>query len=146
MHPSALRQRLCPYSICFLDVYLVCHGGGLATKRRQPLWTSVHNYLRVYAFPDPCLLDFFFLVGRPTSTSQNIRNLFFNTLYTRRRGVVGRVPATRRSGSIPGGVSNFNSYPGMWCMSFVCVLSCAVSGGGPDIVTSHSGSPTFVYV
>ena len=42
MHQSALRQRLWPYSICFLDVYLVCHGGGLTTKRRQPLWTSVH--------------------------------------------------------------------------------------------------------
>ena len=28
-------------SICFLDFYLVCHGG-LTTKRRQPLWTSVH--------------------------------------------------------------------------------------------------------
>ena len=37
--PSA---RLCPYSICFLDVYLVSRGDGLTTKRRQPLWTSVH--------------------------------------------------------------------------------------------------------
>ena len=42
MHPSALRQWLWPYSICFLDVYPVCHGDGLTTKRSQPLWTSVH--------------------------------------------------------------------------------------------------------
>ena len=28
--------RLCSYAICFLDVYLVCHGGGLTTKHRQP--------------------------------------------------------------------------------------------------------------
>ena len=32
--------RLCPYSICFLDAYLVCHGAGLTTKCRQQLWTS----------------------------------------------------------------------------------------------------------
>ena len=32
-------------------------------------------------------------------------------------------------------------------VSFVCVLSCAVSGGGPDIVlTTHSGRPTLVYL
>ena len=43
MHPSALRQRLWPYSSCFLDIYLVCYGGGLTTKRRQPLWTSIQN-------------------------------------------------------------------------------------------------------
>ena len=42
IRPSVLRQQLWPYSICFLDVYLVSHGGGLTTKRRQPLWTSVH--------------------------------------------------------------------------------------------------------
>ena len=42
MHPSALWQRLWPYSILFLDVYLVCLAGELTTKRRQPLWTSVH--------------------------------------------------------------------------------------------------------
>ena len=33
MHPSALRQRLCPYNICFLEVYLVWHGDGLTTWR-----------------------------------------------------------------------------------------------------------------
>ena len=43
MHLSALWQRLCPYCICFLDVYLVCHGVGFTAKRRQPLWTSVQN-------------------------------------------------------------------------------------------------------
>ena len=28
---------LCQYNICFLDVYLVSHEGGLSTKRRKPL-------------------------------------------------------------------------------------------------------------
>ena len=32
-------------------------------------------------------------------------------------------------------------------MFFVCVLSCAVYGGGPDIVlTTHSGRPALVYL
>ena len=32
-------------------------------------------------------------------------------------------------------------------MSFVCVLSCVVFGGGPDIVlTTHSGRPALVYL
>ena len=31
-------QCMCPCIICFLDVHLVCHGGGLTTKCRQPLW------------------------------------------------------------------------------------------------------------
>ena len=45
----------------------------------------------------------------------------------RRRGVVGRVPAFQPGGlgSISGGVRNFNSYPGIQCVSFVCVLSAA---------------------
>ena len=44
------------------------------------------------------------------------------------------------SGSIPGGVRNFNFCPGFGCVSSVCVLSCVVSGGGPDFVmTTHSG-------
>ena len=58
--------------------------------------------------------------------------------------MVGRVTAFQPGGqgSIPGGVRNFNSYPGIECVSFVCVLSCAVSGGGPNIVlTTHSGRP-----
>ena len=42
-HPSALRKRLCPYSICFLDVYLVCHGDGLTTERRQPREEQAHH-------------------------------------------------------------------------------------------------------
>ena len=50
-------------------------------------------------------------------------------------------------GSIPGGVRNFNSYPGIGCVSFVCVLFCVVSGGGSDIVlTTHSGRPPLVYL
>ena len=53
-----------------------------------------------------------------------------------RRGVVGRVPAFQPGGpgSIPGGVRNFNFCPGIGCVSFVCILSCVVFGGGPDIV------------
>ena len=32
-------------------------------------------------------------------------------------------------------------------MFVLCVLSCVVSGGGPDIVlTTHSGRPAFVYL
>ena len=58
----------------------------------------------------------------------------------RRHGVVGRVSAFQLGGpgSIPYGVGNFNSYPGTGCV--LCVLSCDVSGGGPDIVlTTNSG-------
>ena len=41
-------------------------------------------------------------------------------------------------GLIPGGVG---------CVSFVCVLSYVVFGGGPDIVlTTHSGRPALVYL
>ena len=67
----------------------------------------------------------------------------------RRRGVVGRVSAFQPGcpGSIPGGVRNFNFCPGIGCVSFVCVLSCVVFGGGPDIVlTTHSGRPALVYL
>ena len=50
-------------------------------------------------------------------------------------------------GSILGGVRNFNFCAGIGCVSFVCVLSCDVSGGGPDIVlTTHSGRPALVYL
>ena len=65
----------------------------------------------------------------------------------RLRDVVGRVPAFQPGGpgSIPGGVRNFNFCPGIGCVSFVCVLSCVVSGGGPDIVlTIQSGRPPLV--
>ena len=59
----------------------------------------------------------------------------------RRRGVVGE------PGSIPGGVRNFNFYPGTMCVYFVCVLSCVVNGDGPGIVrTIYSGRPAFVYL
>ena len=63
--------------------------------------------------------------------------------------MVGRVPAFQPGGpgSIPGGVKNFNFCPGIGCVSFVCVLSCVVCGGGPDIVlTSHSGRPALMYL
>ena len=49
--------------------------------------------------------------------------------------------------SNPAGVRNFNFCPGIGCVSFVCVLSCIVSGSGPDIVlTTHSGRPALVYL
>ena len=63
--------------------------------------------------------------------------------------MVGRVPAFQPGGpgSIPGGARNFNFYPGIGYVSFICVLSCVVSGGGPDIVlTTHSGRPAHVYM
>ena len=67
----------------------------------------------------------------------------------RRRGVVGRVPAFQPGGPglIPGEVRNFNFCPGNWCVSFVSVLSCVVSGGGPEIVlTTHSWRPALELV
>ena len=66
-----------------------------------------------------------------------------------RRGVVGRVPAFQPGGpgSIPGGVRNFKFCPGIGCVSFICVLSCVVFGGDPDIVlTAHSERPALVYL
>ena len=66
-----------------------------------------------------------------------------------RRGVVGRVPAFQLGGpgSFPGGVRNFNFYPGIGCLSFACVLSCVVFGGGPDnLLTTHSGKTALVYL
>ena len=65
------------------------------------------------------------------------------------RGVVGRVASFQPGGpgSIYGGVRNFNFCPGIGCVSFVCVLSCVVFGGGPDILlTTHSGRPALVYL
>ena len=45
----------------------------------------------------------------------------------------------------PGGVRNFNFYPQIGYV--LCVLSCVVFGGGPDIVlTIHSWRLTFVYM
>ena len=51
-------------------------------------------------------------------------------------GVVGRVSVFQPldPSSIPGGVRNFNLYPGTRCVFLVCVLFCVVSGGGPDIL------------
>ena len=69
--------------------------------------------------------------------------------YIHRHGMVGRVPAFQPGslGSIPGWVRNFNFCPGIVCVSFVYVLSCVVSGSGPDIVlTTHSGRPALVYL
>ena len=63
--------------------------------------------------------------------------------------MVGKVPAFQAvgPGSISCGVRNVHFYPGNGCVSFVCVLSCVVSGGGPDIVlTTSSARPTFVYL
>ena len=69
----------------------------------------------------------------------------FILINIRRRGVVGRVPAFQPSGpgSIPGILI---SVLGLG-VSFVCVLSCVVFGGGPDIVlTTHSVRPALVYL
>ena len=63
--------------------------------------------------------------------------------------MVGRVPAFQPGvpGSILGGVRNFNFSPGIGCVSFVCILSCVVFGGGPDIVLATlSGRPALVYL
>ena len=37
-------------------------------------------------------------------------------------------------GSIRGEIRNFNLNPGTGWASFVCVLYCVVSGGGPDVL------------
>ena len=54
-----------------------------------------------------------------------VRNLYYQHFYgvkysLYRHVVVGRVPAFQPGGlgSIPGGVRNFNSYPGIDCVSF----------------------------
>ena len=47
-------------SICFLDVYLVCHGGGLNNQTSTSTMVKCTD-LRKYAFSVACLLDFFFL-------------------------------------------------------------------------------------
>ena len=52
-----------------------------------------------------------------------------------------------------GEIRNFNFYPGTECMSFLCVLSCVVSVGGPvngkqfDVVSfrKHTMCTGFVY-
>ena len=52
------------------------------------------------------------------------------------RGVVGRISAFQPDGpaGIPGGIRNFNFYPGTQGLSFVYVLFSVVSGDDPDIV------------
>ena len=42
-------------------------------------------------------------------------------MFVRRRGLVGKVPAFQSggSGTIPGGVRNFNLYPRTGCVPFV---------------------------
>ena len=37
-------------------------------------------------------------------------------------------------GSIPGEVNGFDLYPGIGCVSFVCILSCIVYDGGSNIL------------
>ena len=50
-------------------------------------------------------------------------------------------------GSIPGGIRNFNFYTGTGSVSFVCVLSCVVSGGGPDVLlTTHGDLYLCIYL
>ena len=88
------------------------------------------------------------------SIVENAEKYFHNFRKTivkisRRRGVVGRVPAFQPGGpgTIPGGVRNFNFCPGIGCVPFVCVLFRVVFGGGLDIVlTTHSGRPALVYL
>ena len=54
---------------------------------------------------------------------------------------------TSKLGLILGGARNFNFYPGIGLVSFVCVLPCVVSGGGPDTVfTTHSERPALLYL
>ena len=65
MHPSALSHRVCPYSICFLDLYFVCHGGGLTTKRRQSLWTRVGYISQKVCVSGPMFIGLFFLLVLP---------------------------------------------------------------------------------
>ena len=50
-------------------------------------------------------------------------------------------------GSIPGGVRDFNFYPGTELVPIVCVLPCVVSGGGPDILLAmDSAMSALVYL
>ena len=65
-----------------------------------------------------------------------------------RRCVVVEVPVFQLGGSVDSRqIKDFNFYPEIGCVSFVCVLSCVVSGGGPDILqTSDSGGPVLVYL
>ena len=57
------------------------------------------------------------------------------------------LPSNPRAGFIPGRVRNFSFYPGIRCVSLVCVLSCVISGDWPHIMlTTHSGWPALVYL
>ena len=63
----------------------------------------------------------------------------------RRRGVVGTAFQPGDPSSIPDGVRNFNFCPGIGCVSFACVPSSVVSGGGSDnVLTKPSGRPALV--
>ena len=58
--------------------------------------------------------------------------------------VIGKIPALQPGGrdSIQGGVSDFNVSPETGRVSVACALSCAFSGGGPDILlTTDGGRP-----
>ena len=49
-------------------------------------------------------------------------------------GVVGTIPDFQLGGTSSDGDRNFNPYPGTGCVCVLCVLSCVVSGGSPDIL------------
>ena len=63
---------------CFLDVYPVFHGGGLTTKRRQPLW------IRVQISESTCFRTHvhwtFFLFWWVLPTIKIIFNTFYNLI------------------------------------------------------------------
>ena len=69
------RQWLCPFSICFLDVYLCLSRRRTLnqTSRRQPLWTSVQISESMHFWTHVYWSFFLLLVG--TTTSQSIRHI-----------------------------------------------------------------------
>ena len=72
-----------------------------------------------------------------------------NDQHIRRRGEVGKSlpsnPATRVR--FPAGPGILIHILGLGVCPLSCVLSCAIPGGGPDIVlTTHLGRPVLVYL
>ena len=61
---------------------------------------------------------------------------------------VESLPSTRRPEFDPRRNRNFKFYPGTECVSFVCVLSSTVSGGGTadTVLTTHSGMSATVFL
>ena len=77
MHPSALtdhRGNDCAHTVFVSSMFTLSHGGGLTTKRRQPLWTSVKisesMRFRTHVYWK------FFLVLVGTTNFQNNQHLF----------------------------------------------------------------------